>query len=118
MATVRSALAPRGVISTDASHEPGGADIATSIVGGVYNPSVQDILEVKEIIREASGMPLELLDAVIDFAEYWACSTTKMLSPKVAAGTDGNAYREPMGNILVVSILHMNMLYLLDPSLI
>ncbi|KAF8418864.1 hypothetical protein EV426DRAFT_617629 [Tirmania nivea] len=70
----------------------------------VYIPSVQDILEVKEIIQEASRMPLELIDAVIDFAEYWACNTIKSLVPQIVIGKSVNAdHRDSKaGNILVL----------------
>lgn len=36
-----------------------------------WNPSVRDVLEVKDILFKASKMPTELIDAIIDHAEYW-----------------------------------------------
>ena len=111
-AAVRSALGFRETMSTDVDHGPSpSSENAMSAHGNinerVYNPSVQDILEVKGIVQQASKMPLELIDAVIDFAEYWACSSIETLSPKVANGISSNLdHRQSKGsNILVVSTL-------------
>ena len=41
-----------------------------------YTPSIQDILEVKQILTENGMLPLELVDTIIDFAEYWIKTTT------------------------------------------
>jgi len=103
MATaVRSALRLRRTASTDVNREPRVDDVDDELV---YSPSVQDVLEVKEIIREASKLPLELIDEVIDFAEYWACSTIKTLSPQIAEGTGCHSdHRQSKGNLLVVGI--------------
>ena len=116
MATaVGSALRLRNPLPTDVNHEASTNNAsATSDHGDngdngdefVYNPSVQDILKVKDIIQEASNMPLELIDEVIDFAEYWACSSTvKSTPPQSVEGTSGHAdHRQSRSNVLVVSI--------------
>ncbi|RPB23898.1 hypothetical protein L211DRAFT_838358 [Terfezia boudieri ATCC MYA-4762] len=75
--------------SSSSSNEPTSANNAmvSDHDDGVYNPSVQDVLTVKEIIQKASNMPLELIDEIIDFAHYWACSSIKSLFPQSVIGT-------------------------------
>jgi hypothetical protein len=41
-----------------------------------YTPSIQDILEVKQILTEKGALPLEIVDTIVDFAEYWIKTTT------------------------------------------
>jgi len=41
-----------------------------------YTPSVEDILAVKQTLVKKGKLPLELVDTIIDFAEYWVKSTT------------------------------------------
>jgi len=43
--------------------------------------SVKDVFEVKQLLFDRSGLPLELIDVVIDFAEYWPYTST-VLSPR------------------------------------
>lgn len=56
--------------------------ISTALFGNMveisdrYTPSIQDILEVKQILIEKGALPLEIVDTIIDFAEYWIKSTT------------------------------------------
>ncbi|KAF8458310.1 hypothetical protein BGX38DRAFT_1326218 [Terfezia claveryi] len=73
----------------------------------VYNPSVQDVLRVKDMIHAASNMPLELIDEIIDFAQYWACCSIRSLFPRiVVVGTSSDIDRRgPKGNVLVLRSL-------------
>jgi hypothetical protein len=48
-----------------------------------YAPSVQDILAVKRILIKTGELPLELVDTIIDFAEYWVRSTTLRTDRKI-----------------------------------
>jgi hypothetical protein len=41
-----------------------------------YTPSVQDVIVVKQILTKKGKLPLELIDTIIDFAEYWIKTTT------------------------------------------
>jgi hypothetical protein len=41
-------------------------------------PSIADVLEVKTIFAEATELPLEVIDRIIDLAEYWTHSSAKM----------------------------------------
>lgn len=41
-----------------------------------YHPTVQDVLQAKSILLAIASFPLELVDTIIDVAEYWPCSTT------------------------------------------
>ncbi|RPB23897.1 hypothetical protein L211DRAFT_749444, partial [Terfezia boudieri ATCC MYA-4762] len=82
----------------------------------VYYPSAQDVLKVKEIIQEASNMPLELIDEIIDFAQYWACSFKRTLFRQVLQAKTGLTDYGEYGdcNLMVVSLRSMPLGY--DPS--
>lgn len=41
-----------------------------------YEPRPEDIVEVKDILSKARNIPPELVDMILDRAEYWACSAT------------------------------------------
>jgi hypothetical protein len=45
-----------------------------------HQPSVGDVLKVKEYLLEGFDVPLELIDNIIDFAEYWP-HTTSITTP-------------------------------------
>lgn len=36
-----------------------------------YQPSIADVLETKQFLYDHCKLPAELVDVVIDFAEYW-----------------------------------------------
>jgi hypothetical protein len=40
------------------------------------SPTPRDVLLVKKILLEKARLPLELVDTIIDCAEYWPCTTT------------------------------------------
>jgi len=42
-----------------------------------HQPSVQDVLEVKTFLFEKAALPVELLDTIIDYAEYWPHTTVR-----------------------------------------
>ena len=41
-----------------------------------YSPSVSDVLEVKAILSKNFDLPIELIDSIIDTAEYWPHTST------------------------------------------
>ncbi|KAE9365175.1 hypothetical protein N431DRAFT_353243 [Stipitochalara longipes BDJ] len=55
-----------------------------------YTPSIQDILSVKQILAAKGKLPLELIDTIIDFAEYWIKTTTCRTNGEISihAGQD------------------------------
>jgi hypothetical protein len=62
-----------------------------------YAPSVQDILAVKKILTKKGDLPLELVDTIIDFAEYWVRSTTVRTGGEISV----QAGRERENKLLV-----------------
>lgn len=68
-----------------------------------YAPSVQDILAVKRILIKKGELPLELVDTIIDFAEYWVRSTTLRTGREISV----QAGRE-RENKLLVSLFQMS----------
>lgn len=59
-----------------------------------YSPSVQDVLNVKQMFIDELELPLELIDSVIDFAEYWPHSSSFIRpsanSPVIIRGQSGH----------------------------
>jgi hypothetical protein len=55
-----------------------------------YQPSIEDVISVKGNLMKRTRLPLEIVDAVIDFAEYWPHTTTIWPGPQasVRAGSD------------------------------
>ncbi|KAI0975792.1 hypothetical protein F4678DRAFT_282767 [Xylaria arbuscula] len=44
----------------------------------IHKPTPKDCAEVKSTLAKASNFPPELVDIVMDFAEYWACSVASI----------------------------------------
>lgn len=47
-----------------------------STESNLHGPSVKDVLDVKQILFERFHLPIELVEVVIDFAEYWPLTTS------------------------------------------
>lgn len=62
-----------------------------------YAPNIEDILAVKQILIEKGKLPLELVDTIIDFAEYWVKTTTCRTNGEVSI----HAGREHENKLLV-----------------
>jgi hypothetical protein len=45
-------------------------------VCGPFEPSISDVLDVKEFLYNKSKLPYELVDVIVDLAEYWPHTTT------------------------------------------
>lgn len=82
----------------------------TSFVGPVhepvhespYDPSGKDVLHVKGLLHNISTLPLELIDQIIDLAEYWPhTTTTTPFAIRVAKGPNENKFVVCSINILV-----------------
>jgi hypothetical protein len=63
----------------------------------VYNPCPRDVIFVKNLLRIIASLPLELVDTIIDLAEYWPCVTTINSAVPTVQSLQNN------GNQLVVS---------------
>lgn len=50
-----------------------------------YSPTVKDVFRVKATLR--AKLPLEIIDVIIDFAEYWPHVTGRMKKRIVIAGS-------------------------------
>ncbi|KAI2611832.1 hypothetical protein GGR54DRAFT_616928 [Hypoxylon sp. NC1633] len=49
---------------------------ASPTMTNLYEIGPEDILEVKDILSKTGNLPPELVDIILDRAEYWACATT------------------------------------------
>lgn len=50
-----------------------------------YSPTIKDVFCVKATLRVK--LPLEIIDAIIDFAEYWPHVTSRMKERMVISGS-------------------------------
>ncbi len=58
--------------------------------GGKYHPSVHDVLTVKDILLGfTANLPLEIVDAIIDEAEYWPRNVCQSFTLARVAGGVG-----------------------------
>lgn len=51
-----------------------------------YEPSILDVLVVKAMLNRAFALPLELIDTVLDMAEYWPHSSAVVQIRKTVHG--------------------------------
>jgi hypothetical protein len=60
----------------------------------VFNsPSPKDVWEVKNVLLKTFTIPLEIIDLIIDYAEYWPRTSVCTAGETFAVGGYGN-YRE------------------------
>jgi len=57
-----------------------------------YAPSPQDVAEVKQELLSRIHLPLELIDAIIDHAEYWPKTVTQRGDIIVSSGRNENRF--------------------------
>ena len=48
-----------------------------------YSPSVDDVFRVKANIFEKTRLPIDLIDSIIDYAQYWPHTTTVTTSETI-----------------------------------
>ncbi|KAL3418845.1 hypothetical protein PVAG01_09067 [Phlyctema vagabunda] len=49
-------------------------------------PSVADVLKVKQYFIDRAALPIELIDTILDHAEYWPCTSTSTSGRAMASG--------------------------------
>ena len=71
---------------------PGPAKVSHSLEGRTpFVPSPVDVLVVRTMLRKSAGLPFEITNRIIEFAEYWTCSHTSITYEKLATfGKDSN----------------------------
>lgn len=96
------------IISAMSSPRTGSQPQPTPFTG----PTVEDVLVVKDILTDVSPLPLEIIDAIIDHAEYWPHTTSSF------AHTQINVVGSSIGheNKLVARSLPLGYLPSLPPS--
>jgi len=72
---------------------PGSTNMATQFYSpDRHFPSPHDVVEVKQELLSRIHLPLELIDTIIDYAEYWPRTVTTRGSVIVASGRDENRF--------------------------
>ncbi|KAL2140120.1 hypothetical protein VTI28DRAFT_4235 [Corynascus sepedonium] len=62
---------------------------------GPYEPSVTDVLVTKAMLNKALRLPPEIIDTIVDFAEYWPHTTTELNDSTVIARGKNNFGNRP-----------------------
>ena len=57
------------------------------------HPSPKNVLDVKRLLFDRFKLPLELADAIIDYAEYWPCTTVTTEGKNFSIGGYGGTRR-------------------------
>lgn len=52
-----------------------GMENTTTPPSGPHEPSVEDVLSVKNVFFTNVKLPIEIIDVIIDYAEYWPHTT-------------------------------------------
>lgn len=61
--------------------------------GAPYEPSPVDVLVIKAMLIKAIQLPGELVNNIVEFAEYFPCSRTFIEYPKpISTGSNGNLF--------------------------
>lgn len=55
------------------------------------DPTVEDVFRVKAILQAATPLPLEIVDTIIDHAEYWPRTTS---FTQLSVSARGSTYKE------------------------
>jgi hypothetical protein len=53
-----------------------GMDTVTEKATGPHEPSIDDVLDMKDFFLKNAKLPIEIIDLIVDFAEYWPHTTT------------------------------------------
>jgi hypothetical protein len=61
--------------------------------GGQYEPSVVDVIVVKAMLTKALSFPPEIIDRIVDVAEYWPHTTTELNGTTVIARGNNQFHR-------------------------
>ncbi|EAQ89533.1 hypothetical protein CHGG_06152 [Chaetomium globosum CBS 148.51] len=70
-----------GRMSTTGSN----AAATSSAGGGRYDPSIVDVIVAKAMLTKALTLPPEIIDKIVDLAEYWPHTTTELNGTTVIA---------------------------------
>ena len=54
---------------------------------GTYEPTTADVVRVRQIIFKGVNVPVELIDMILDFAEYWPHNTTVLDPGPILSGS-------------------------------
>jgi hypothetical protein len=58
------------------------------------SPSIGEVLEVKYMLFMTFDLPIEIIDVIIDYGEYWPHSSVSTSGRVIAVGGYGNARQD------------------------
>ena len=68
---------------------------------GPFEPSPIDVLVLKAMIQKARVLPPEIVDSIVEFAEYWPCSHSYVDYRNPVTGHESKAFRQDANTMLV-----------------
>lgn len=68
---------------------------------GPFEPSPVDVLVLKAMIQKARVLPVEIVDGIIEFAEYWPCSHSYVEYRNSVTGHESRAFRQDADAMLI-----------------
>ncbi|AEO54578.1 hypothetical protein MYCTH_2297284 [Thermothelomyces thermophilus ATCC 42464] len=78
---------------------------STTAAQGPYEPSVADVLVTKAMLCKALRLPPEIVDTIVDHAEYWPHTTTRVDYPNdslIARGKNNFGNRSATENVFLL----------------
>ncbi|CAI4211400.1 unnamed protein product [Parascedosporium putredinis] len=66
-----------------------------------FEPSPVDVLVLKVMVQKAKGIPLEIVDTIVEFAEYWPCSHTSVDYRNPVTGHESKAFRQDANTMVL-----------------
>jgi hypothetical protein len=54
--------------------------------GSAHEPTIADVLVVKAMLTKGLSLPIEIIDTIVDLAEYWPHTTAKASLAPIARG--------------------------------
>ena len=102
---------PRGVAippRIDSNEQQPQAPESSSTADHIFDPTPRDISHVRQILTKKGRLPPEVIDIIMDDAEYWVCTNTAADYSSLQAGhltvCGGQNFRENQFLVRALSI--------------
>lgn len=79
------------------------ANKAAETESTAHEPTIADVLVVKAMLIKALNLPAELVDAIVDLAEYWPHTTTEASFDGGVPVARGGGDRHGKENVFLVN---------------
>lgn len=66
-----------------------------------FEPSPVDVLVLRVMIQKARALPLEIVNSILEFAEYWPCSHSSVDYRNPVTGHESRLFRHDSNTMVV-----------------